>query len=64
MRSSIEIDDALLRNALKASGLGSTRAVVEEGLRLLVKVSEQESIRRLRGKILFDPGAPRTETGE
>jgi len=54
MRSNIEIDDTLLRKALKASGLSTKRAVVEEGLRLLIKVKGQASIRRLRGKIDFD----------
>lgn len=54
MRCSIEINDTLLRKALKATGIGSTRAVVEEGLRLLLKVKGQGSIRHLRGKIVFD----------
>jgi Arc/MetJ family transcription regulator len=54
MRHRIEIDSALLQKALESSGLNSKRAVVEEGLRLLVKVHGQASIRRLRGKIAFD----------
>jgi Arc/MetJ family transcription regulator len=54
MRSSIEINDTLLRKALKATGLTTKRAVVEEGLRLLIRVKGQGSIRRLRGKIDFD----------
>jgi Arc/MetJ family transcription regulator len=57
MRSNIEIDDALLRKALKITGLSTKRAVLEEGLRLLIKVKEQASIRRLRGKIDFDEDA-------
>lgn len=54
MRASIEINGTLLRRALKASGLASKSAVVEEGLRLLVKVHGQAGIRRLRGKIAFE----------
>jgi Arc/MetJ family transcription regulator len=54
MRCSIEVNDALLRKALKATGLSAKRAVVEEGLRMLIKVRGQASIRRLRGKIDFD----------
>lgn len=54
MRSNIEIDDALLRKALKITGISTKRAVVEEGLRLLLKVKGQGSIRHLRGKIVFD----------
>ncbi len=57
MRSSIEINDTLLRKALKVTGLSTKRAVVEEGLRLLIKVKGQGSIRRLRGKIGFDEHA-------
>ena len=54
MRSNIEISDTLLRKALKATGLSTKREVVEEGLRLLIKVKRQAGIRRLRGKINFD----------
>lgn len=53
MRYNIEINDTLLRQALKSSGLSSKKAVVEEGLRLLIKVKRQASIHRLRGKIDF-----------
>jgi len=45
-------------------GLLTKKAVVEEGLRLLVKVKEQESVRRLRGKIVFDSGTRQLEKGE
>jgi Arc/MetJ family transcription regulator len=41
MRTNIEIDDALLDQAMKASGLSTKRATVEESLRLLVRVHEQ-----------------------
>jgi Arc/MetJ family transcription regulator len=54
MRSSVDINDTLLRKAMKATGLSTKRAVVEEGLRLLIKVKGQASIRRFRGKIDFD----------
>ena len=64
MRSSIEINNTLLRKALQATGLGSKRAVVEEGLRLLIKVKGQESIRRLRGKIVIASDARDVEAGE
>ncbi|CAI4033094.1 hypothetical protein DNFV4_03527 [Nitrospira tepida] len=51
MRTNIEIDNSLMRQAMKATGLATKRAVVEEGLRLLIKVKGQEGIRRLRGKV-------------
>lgn len=54
MRTNIVIDNSLMRQAMKASGLPTKKAVVEEGLRLLIKVKGQEGIRRLRGKIEWE----------
>lgn len=51
MRTNIIIDDRLMRDAMRLSGLNTKRAVVEEGLRLLIRVKEQADIRRLRGKV-------------
>ena len=50
MRTNIEIDDVLLSRAMKAAGLSTKRATVEEGLRLLVQVREQSrALSRLKG---------------
>ncbi len=54
MRTNIEIDDELMREALAASGLGSKRAAVEEGLRLLVRLKRQEQVRALFGQIRWE----------
>lgn len=54
MRTNIVIDNSLMRQAMKATGLSTKKAVVEEGLRLLLKVKGQEGIRRLRGKIKWE----------
>jgi Arc/MetJ family transcription regulator len=51
MRTNIEIDDRLMREAMRASGERTKRAVVERALRLLVQTRAQAGIRRLRGKI-------------
>jgi len=51
MRTNIVIDNGLMQQAMRATGLSTKKAVVEEGLRLLIKVKAQEGIRRLRGKI-------------
>lgn len=64
MRITIVIDKSLMRQAMQAIGLLTKKAVVEEGLRLLIKIKGQESIRRLRGKILFDSGTCQLEKGE
>lgn len=54
MRTNIVIDNGLMRQAMKATGLLTKKAVVEEGLRLLIKVKGQEGSRRLRGKVAWE----------
>lgn len=54
MRTNIIIDDKLMREALETTGLPTKRAVVEEGLRLLIQVHKQAGIRRLKGKIYWE----------
>jgi len=54
MRTNIVIDDDLMDEALKASGLTTKKEVVEQGLRLLVRLKKQQSIRELRGKIKWE----------
>jgi Arc/MetJ family transcription regulator len=54
MRTNIEIDDRLMRQAMRLSGAPTKRAAVEAGLRLLTDTLAQGSIRRLRGKIVWD----------
>ena len=50
VRTNIEIDDALLSDAMTATGLPTKRATVEEGLRLLVRVHKQaEALAELKG---------------
>jgi Arc/MetJ family transcription regulator len=53
MRTNIEIDDKLMREAMAASGATTKKAAVEEGLRLLVQLKEQSRILELRGKIVW-----------
>ena len=54
MRTNIEIDDDLMAEALKASGLKTKKATVEEGLRLLVRTRTQGQLQRLRGKLRWE----------
>jgi Arc/MetJ family transcription regulator len=51
MRTNIVIDDKLMRDTLRATGLKTKREVVEEGLRTLLRLRRQAGIRRLRGKL-------------
>lgn len=54
MRTNIELDDQLIRRAMRSSGTRTKRAAVEAGLRLLVKTHAQTAIRRLRGKVKWE----------
>jgi Arc/MetJ family transcription regulator len=54
VRTNIEIDDRLMRQAMKRSGSRTKRATVETALRLLVKTHSQTAIRRLRGKVHWE----------
>ena len=54
MRTNIEIDDELLQEALRVSGLKIKRAVVEAGLRMLLRLKRQEDILSLVGKVHWE----------
>jgi Arc/MetJ family transcription regulator len=63
MRTNIVIDDKLMRETLKATGLKTKREAVELGLRTLLRLRRQAEIRRYRGKLDWqgDIGAMRTD---
>jgi Arc/MetJ family transcription regulator len=50
MCTNIVIDDALMRQAMQASGARSKREAVKLGLRTLVRLQQQEEIRSFRGR--------------
>jgi len=50
MRTNVVIDDALMDDALNATGLRTKREAVELGLRTLVRLKRQGAIREYRGK--------------
>ena len=53
MRTNIEIDDKLMEEAQRLTGLKTKREVVEEGLKTLVRLKRQMKILELGGKIEF-----------
>lgn len=53
-----------MQKASKATGFGNKRVVIEERLRMLVKVKGQEGIRRLRGTISFEGNVRNSDKGE
>ncbi len=53
MRTNIDIDDDLIREAMRAGGERTKRAVVDRALRLLVQTRGQARIRRRRGTVTW-----------
>lgn len=54
MRTTIDIDEKLMRKAMRCSGLRTKKATVQAALRLLVNTHEEQSIGRLKGKVRWD----------
>ena len=55
MRTNIEIDDRLMKQAMRASGASTKREAVQKGLELLVRLDKQERlIRATLGKLHWD----------
>lgn len=51
MRTNIEIDDNLMEDVLKATGLTTKKDVVELGLKTLIRLKKQERIKSFRGRL-------------
>lgn len=54
MRTNIDIDDRLMRQAMRQSGTRTKKATVEAALRLFVETHAQTAIRRLKGKVRWE----------
>ena len=54
MRTNIVIDDKLMDDALKASGYRTKKEAVEQELKLLLLRSQQQEIRKLRGRVKWE----------
>jgi len=51
MRTNIVIDNELMKKAMSITGHKTKKATVEEGLKLIVSLKEQEKIKAFRGKL-------------
>lgn len=51
MRTNIVIDDGLMAEALRLTGISTKREAVETGLRLLISLKKQEAIKHFKGKL-------------
>jgi Arc/MetJ family transcription regulator len=63
MRINIEIDGALMEQALKASGNRNTKHTVEQALRLMVRLRGQQEIGAAFGKYRWRGNLARSRKG-
>lgn len=54
MRTNIIIEDSLMADALKASGLKTKKEAVELGLKTLIRLKRQEGIKAFKGKLAWE----------
>ena len=54
MRTNIEIDDKLMKEAMRRANTKTKRETVEAGLRILVRLDRQTGIRKFRGKVKWE----------
>jgi Arc/MetJ family transcription regulator len=54
MRINIVIDDKLLMEAQRLSGIKTKKEIVEEALKIFIGLNGQKEIRRLRGKVKWE----------
>ncbi len=63
MRTNIDVDDELMRQALRVTGEPTKRAVVHRALRLLVTTESQAGVRRLKGKVRWTGNLTQSRQG-
>jgi Arc/MetJ family transcription regulator len=56
MRTNIELDDDLVEEARRLTGITTKRALVEEALKVLISSRSRRSLLDLKGKISFAEG--------
>ena len=54
MRTNAVIDDELMARALKSGEYRTKRRAIEAGLELLVEMTSQKKLRRLKGKVKWE----------
>jgi Arc/MetJ family transcription regulator len=62
-RTNIVIDDRLISEAMRLSGLATKKAVIEAALKLLIQINQQSEIRKLRGKIRWEGNLDESRLG-
>ena len=65
MATNLDLDEKLVAEALRVTGLRTKKALVEEGLRALIRLHQQGDVRKLRGTLHWqEPGPQPSEPGE
>lgn len=54
MRTNIVLEDDLIDHARRLTGIKTKKQVIQETLRLLIQLKEQEQVRALRGKLNWE----------
>ena len=54
MRTNIMIDDELMTDVLKLTGIKSKREAVEQALRTLLALKQQEKIKQFKGALKWE----------
>jgi Arc/MetJ family transcription regulator len=54
MRTNIEIDEDLIREAMRLTGITTKKELVDKAIRQLVSLKKQERLRELRGKLKWE----------
>ena len=54
MRTNVVLDESLVEKAKVLTGIKTTRAVIDEALRLLIQLREQGQARDLRGRLRWE----------
>ena len=63
MRIDIEIEDELMREALRCSGLKTEREVVRAGLKVLIRLNRQTKILDVAGKVHWEGNLDESREG-
>jgi Arc/MetJ family transcription regulator len=54
MRTNVVLDEMLVEKAKTLTGIKTTRAVLDEALRLMIELREQGEVRGLRGRLQWE----------
>jgi len=54
MKTNIDVDDALIADALQATGLDTPDQVIKLALQMLLQIKQQEAIKAFRGKLAWE----------